>query len=204
MDSNQKGVLGPRCLRTAQEAVQLRGLSVHCAMHDFTAHRVQDGPPEAASRFRSGARCCTAGCGACSRTQVRSARSSPPAHHRAPCRNRSAASDLGLWGPQSLAAGALGQERKSLRLSSLIGRTMSAEFLGTGSLCRVGRPGERAFVSATLFMSSKVRSRSKKAAVRVSTSLTRSVRSKAIEASRALPLGQTLFGTARRFVCRVP
>ena len=59
--------------------------------------RVQDGPPEAAPRFRSAARWRLAVCGACSRTRVRSARSSPPTHHRTTPRNRSAASGHGCW-----------------------------------------------------------------------------------------------------------
>ena len=36
-------------------------------------------------------------CGACSRTRVRSASSSPPTHHRTTARNRSAASGHGCW-----------------------------------------------------------------------------------------------------------
>ena len=86
------GVLGPSGLRIARCSHAAPWTCVHCAVHDFTTPRVQDGPLETAPRFRSAARWRLAVCGACSRTRVRSARSSPPTLHRTTPRNRSAAS----------------------------------------------------------------------------------------------------------------
>ena len=74
-------------LRKAASLRQVAAFLIH-----WLLVRVQDGPPETADRFRSAARCAFAVCGACSRTRVRSAGSSPPTHHRTTPRNRSAIS----------------------------------------------------------------------------------------------------------------
>jgi len=59
-------------------------------MHDFTAPRVQDGPPEAASRFRSAARWRHAGC-------LRASRRVPPSTCAAGWSRRSAAMTTIGW-----------------------------------------------------------------------------------------------------------
>jgi len=52
----------------------------------------------AAGAWGTAARWRLAVCGACSRTWVRSASSSPRTRHRTTARNRCAASVLGMWG----------------------------------------------------------------------------------------------------------